>query len=155
MCVFVCILFSAKIHYINNIGPFYFTVAPMWPKTYHNTGQQGTSLCHLVCHRTSSKTLVCVFACMYYSVFKYELICAFCLCVYMCVFRVMLLLKQKCWYKSDCGTIILNQWLQWTSLKGHWIKDMMHLTFCVQNKFCGLYRIMAIQLYLLQRTTSL
>ena len=37
------ILFSAKIQYfINSIGPCYFTIAPMWPKSYHDTGPQGT-----------------------------------------------------------------------------------------------------------------
>ena len=53
------ILFSTKIQYcINNIGPCYFTVVPMWLKSYHDTGPEGTFLPHLVHHRTLSKTLV-------------------------------------------------------------------------------------------------
>ena len=38
-------VFSASIlqYCINNIGPCYFIVAPMWLKSYHNTGPQGTS----------------------------------------------------------------------------------------------------------------
>ena len=42
---------------MNNIGPSHFTVAPMWPKSYHTTGPKGTFLRHLVRHRTLSKTL--------------------------------------------------------------------------------------------------
>ena len=33
---------------MNNIGPFYFTAAPMWPKSYHTTGPKSTFLRHLV-----------------------------------------------------------------------------------------------------------
>ena len=52
---------------MNNIGPCYFTVAPMWPKSYHTTGPKITFLRHLVGHRILSKTLVCmcINACMY------------------------------------------------------------------------------------------
>ena len=32
-------------------------VAPMWPKSYHTIGPKSTFLCHLVRHRTLSKTL--------------------------------------------------------------------------------------------------
>ena len=42
---------------MNKIGPCYFTVVPMWPKSYHTTGPKSTFLCHLVRHRTLSKTL--------------------------------------------------------------------------------------------------
>ena len=59
-CLKYCIL-SANIQYcMNNIGPFYFTVAPMWPKSYHTTGPKSTFLRHLVRHRTLSKTLACI-----------------------------------------------------------------------------------------------
>ena len=38
-------IFSAKIqYYINNIGPCYFTVVSIWPKSYHDTAPQGTVL---------------------------------------------------------------------------------------------------------------
>ena len=54
-------LYSAEIQCcINSIGPCYFTVAPLWSKSYHDTGPQGTFLCHLVCHRTLSKILIWV-----------------------------------------------------------------------------------------------
>ena len=43
---------------MNNIGPCYFTVAPMWPKSYHTTGPKSTFLHYLVRHRTLSKTLL-------------------------------------------------------------------------------------------------
>ena len=50
---------SANIqHCINNIGPRYFTVAPMWPKSYRTIGPKSTFLRHLVSHRTLSKTLI-------------------------------------------------------------------------------------------------
>ena len=42
---------------MNNVGPCYFTVAPIWHKSYHNTGPRGTFMSHLVHHRTLSKTL--------------------------------------------------------------------------------------------------
>ena len=42
---------------MNKIDPCYFTAAPMWPKFYHTTGPKSTFLCHLVHHRTLSKTL--------------------------------------------------------------------------------------------------
>ena len=43
-------VFSVNIQYcINNVGLCYLTVAPMWSKSYHNTGPQGTFLRHLVC----------------------------------------------------------------------------------------------------------
>ena len=44
-------------HFVNNIGPCYFTVAPVWPKSYHTIGPKSTFLCHLVHHRTLSKIL--------------------------------------------------------------------------------------------------
>ena len=47
--------FHANVQYcINNISPFYFTMAPMLPESYHNTGPQGIFLCHLVYHGTLS-----------------------------------------------------------------------------------------------------
>ena len=62
------ILFSAKIQYcVNSIGPCYFTVAPMWLTSYHDTGLQGTFWHHLVCHRTLSKTLVYMHSCVQYD----------------------------------------------------------------------------------------
>ena len=56
------VFLSANIwHCMNNIGPSHFTVAPMWPKSYHTTGPKGTFLRHLVRHRTLSKTLTCTY----------------------------------------------------------------------------------------------
>ena len=46
---------------INNVGPRYFTVPPIWHKSYHNTGPRGTFMSHLVHHRTLSKTLTSTF----------------------------------------------------------------------------------------------
>ena len=47
---------SANIqHCINNIGLCYFTVAPMWPKSYRTIGPKSTFLRHLMSHRTLSK----------------------------------------------------------------------------------------------------
>ena len=66
------ILLVSKSICINNIGPSYFTVASMWPKSYHDTGPQGTFLRH----RTLSKTLVRVGACVRVRV---------CVCVHVCV----------------------------------------------------------------------
>ena len=58
------VFLSANIqHCINNIGPCYFTVAPMWPKSYCTIGPKSTFLRHLVCHRTLSKTLSNTFTC--------------------------------------------------------------------------------------------
>ena len=54
----VFVFLSANIqHCINNIGPCYFTVGSMWPKSYHTIGPKSTFLLHLVRHRTLSKTL--------------------------------------------------------------------------------------------------
>ena len=41
---------------VNNSSPVYF--APMWPKSYHGTEPPRIFLCHLVHHRTLSKTLL-------------------------------------------------------------------------------------------------
>ena len=35
---------------INGILPCYFTVVPIWPKSYHNTEPKGIFLCYLVHH---------------------------------------------------------------------------------------------------------
>ena len=51
---FIVFLSANILHCMNNIGPSYFTVAPMWPKSYHITGPKR----HLVSHRTLSKTLI-------------------------------------------------------------------------------------------------
>ena len=54
---FIVFLSTNIQHCITNIGPCYFTVAPMWPKSYRTIGPKSTFLCHLVYHRTLSKTL--------------------------------------------------------------------------------------------------
>ena len=65
MCFFNCSTFQCQ---NNNIGLCYFTVVPKWPKSYHDTGVQGTFLHHLVYHRTLSKTLQ--WSHIFYSRFK-------------------------------------------------------------------------------------
>ena len=62
---------------MNNIGPSHFTVAPLWPKSYHTTGPKGTFLRHLVRHRTLSKTLTYVCSYSYVSGYVCSLQCCY------------------------------------------------------------------------------
>ena len=66
-CIFNCsnhvynstffVFLSANIqHCINNIGPCYFTVAPMWPKSYRTIGPKSTFLRHRILSKTLSNT---------------------------------------------------------------------------------------------------
>ena len=66
------VFLSANIqHCINNIGPCYLTVAPMWPKSYRTIGPKSTFLRHLVCHRTLSKTLNDTFTLSQFPLLRY------------------------------------------------------------------------------------
>ena len=58
-------------HCINNIGPCYSTVVPMWPKSDRTIGPKSTFLCHLVQHRTLLKTLNNTFTLAQFSLLCY------------------------------------------------------------------------------------
>ena len=90
------VFLSANIqHCINNIGLCYFTVAPIWPKSYRAIGPKSTFLCHLVHHRTISKTLITT-PLPYSSSHG----CATCLMIYLCgcvrsVELVMIIIEHR------------------------------------------------------------
>ena len=52
---------------INNIGPCYFTVSPMWPKSYRTIGPKSTFLRH----RTLSKILSYTFTLSQFTLLCY------------------------------------------------------------------------------------
>ena len=136
-CIFNCsnhvynsnfIVFScANIqHCMNNISPSHFTVAPMWPKSYHTTGPKGTFLRHLVRYRTLSKTLIyvwtlilleCLFGlpsiCMSFTVFVYCInVPVLYLCTYLvgCRQRLKLLFKVT-GYRRYQNKIIITDYV--------------------------------------------